>query len=92
MLVQLQPTLPKKNKEFPLARDLTEKEWARMSIEAIAEALTDGFEEVAEEPCFACGEGGDSLPCVACDRPICSECGIETRWCAECWDKRQESL
>lgn len=61
-------------------------------MDALADAVTDRLEEIADEPCVVCGEDGDTMPCVACDRLVCGECGVETRWCAECWDKRQETL
>lgn len=44
-------------------------------IEAICSHLND--------PCADCGEVGDTLPCVHCDKLVCGDCGIDTRWCGK---------
>lgn len=39
--------------------------------------------EIRELPCSVCGETGDTMPCITCDKLVCDECGTGTRWCKE---------
>jgi len=45
--------------------------------------VMDILEAKSDEPCSVCGEEGDTLPCLVCDKLICGECGDGTRWCNE---------
>jgi hypothetical protein len=54
-------------------------------IEAM-QPVVDLLAELEESPCVACGETGDTLPCINCDKLVCGECGSGCRWCQDCAD------
>jgi hypothetical protein len=43
----------------------------------------DALDEINERPCVVCGETGDTLPCLECDKLLCGEHMAESFWCAE---------
>lgn len=47
------------------------------------EPLFDALAEVNEFPCVECGESGDTLPCITCNKLICERCGAGCRFCKE---------
>ena len=44
------------------------------------------LEEIQELPCAECGGTGDTLPCIACDKLVCGQCGTGIRFCKTCGD------
>jgi len=58
---------------------MSEEEEAVEVMMIITEALRSAF----NDPCAACGEVGDALPCINCDKLVCGSCGVDTRWCGK---------
>lgn len=52
------------------------------TLEALAPAF-GVLDEIREMPCAICGETGDTLPCVKCDKLLCDNCGVDIRFCKE---------
>jgi hypothetical protein len=58
---------------------MTDEEMDAMS--AVLAPILDVMEEINELPCAVCGEDGDTLPCITCDKLLCGKCGEGCRWC-----------
>lgn len=47
------------------------------------EPAFQALEEIREMPCALCGDTGETLPCITCDKLVCNQCGVDERWCPE---------
>ncbi len=46
-------------------------------------AAIDTLDELRHTPCVECGETGDTMPCIVCNKMVCDDCGFDLRWCKE---------